>query len=236
MAEFHSVLRNYKPSQAAQKTLEGTTLVLLTAPTASGRNTIIDQLVKTGKYHFVVSDTTRKPRVNNGIPEQNGREYWFKTEEEVLEDLKLGRYFEAQLIHNQQVSGISMREMERAKSMHEIAINEVDSEGIAHILPIKPDTIGLLILPPNFDEWLRRVDSRGHMDAAERRRRFSTAAEIFAMAKDGVYPVIVNDRLEDAVHKVDRLARFGELLEDQPAARRLAKKLYEDTQAYLKAL
>jgi len=236
MAEFRSVLKEYKPSAAARKSLEGMTLVLLTAPTAGGRNTIINKLVKTGEYHFIVSDTTRQPRVNKGVPEQNGREYWFRTEEQFLDDLQHGQYLEAELIHNQQVSGISIRELEKAKSLHKIAIDEVDMQGIANVLPTKPDTIGILIIPPDFETWLHRVDSRGRMDTEERRRRFNTAVEIFAMAKDGTYPVIINDQLEDAVRKVDHLARSGEVLEDQAHAHQVAAQLHQDTQQYLRHL
>lgn len=236
MAEFRSVLKDYKPSEVARHALEGMTLVLLTAPTAGGRNTIINELVKTGGYHFIVSDTTRRPRVNKGIPEQNGREYWFRTEEQFLEDLERGQYLEAELIHNQQVSGISMRELEKAKSLHEIAIDEVDMQGIANVLPTKPDAIGILIIPPSFEVWLHRVDSRGHMEPEERRRRFNTAVEIFAMAEAGKYPVIINDQLEDAVHKVDHLARSGEVLEDQEQARQVAAQLCQDTKRYLRQM
>ena len=235
-AEFRSVLKDYKPSQKAHEVLEGMTLVLLTGPTACGRNTIINRLVETGDYQFIVSDTTRKPRMNKGVPEQNGREYWFRNEEDLLEDLKQGLFLEAELIHEQQVSGISIRELEKAKSLHKIAIDEVDMQGIANVLPAKPDTVGILIIPPHFEEWMQRVNGRGEMHQVEQARRFNSAAEIFAMAKNGTYPVIINDSLDEAVHKVDVLARTGELLEDQDSARAVAAKMYEETQAYLHKL
>jgi guanylate kinase len=235
MAEFRSVLENYKPSAAARETLKGMKLVLLTAPTAGGRNTIINKLVETGNYHFIVSDTTRHKRVNNGVPEQDGREYWFRTEEAILSDLKHGAFLEAEIIHGQQVSGISMRELERAKQMHKIAIDEVDIRGIANVMPTKPDTTGILVVPPTFEEWLRRVASRGHMDPAERRRRFESAAEIYNMAGRGDHVVIINDDLARAVEMVDRLARFGELDEaQQTRGRQLAAELFKKTRQYLK--
>src|SRR5664279_1435267 len=102
--EFRTILDGYQLSPTAAQTLAQTKLVLLVAPTASGRNTIIHELLKTDQYHFVVSDTTRQPRINNGELEQNGREYWFRSEEEVLDELKRGEFLEAAIIHNQQVS------------------------------------------------------------------------------------------------------------------------------------
>ena len=82
--------------------------------TAGGRNTIIDQLLKSGDFHYIISDTTRHKRANNGVMEQDGREYWFRSEDEILADLKAGNFLEAAIIHNQHVSGISIRELKKA--------------------------------------------------------------------------------------------------------------------------
>ena len=107
--EFTDILANYQVSPRAIKSLKSVKLVLLIAPSAGGRNTLINRLMTTGRYNFIVSDTTRAPRVNNGLPEQSGREYWFRSEEEILSDLKNGEFLEAEIIHSQQVSGISIR-------------------------------------------------------------------------------------------------------------------------------
>ena len=236
MAEFRSVLENYKPSDELQKILRGLKVALLLAPSAGGRNTIINKLVETGDYHFFLSDTTREPRINNGILEQNGREYWFRTEEEFLDELHKGEYLEAEVLFYQQVSGISIRELKKARAMHKIAINDVDINGIANAIKAKPDTAVAIILPPSFEEWLQRVNSRGPMDPAERTRRFETAAQIYKLAADGTYPIIINDQLDEAVSRVDHLARFGLLDQNQQPARQLAEQLYRDTQKFLKKL
>src|SRR5438309_1023704 len=112
--EFKAVLDKYHVSDAAKTKLEGLKLVLMLAPTSGGRNTIIKRQLQTGNYYYIVSDTTRPPRVNDGALEQNGNEYWFRTEDEILADLKTGSFLEAELIHDQQVSGISIRELEKA--------------------------------------------------------------------------------------------------------------------------
>src|SRR5690349_7662236 len=93
--EFREVLANYHLSDEAKQTLNDLHLVLMVGPTSSGRNTIIRELVKTGSYHFIVSDTSRKPRHNDGILEQNGREYWFREEADMLQDLRHGMFLEA---------------------------------------------------------------------------------------------------------------------------------------------
>src|SRR5688500_15693171 len=79
IADFRDVLEGYTPSSESIEILKNTPLVLLVGPTAAGRNTLINLLVQTGRYHYIISDTTRKPRANNGIMERDGVEYWFRS-------------------------------------------------------------------------------------------------------------------------------------------------------------
>lgn len=206
-AQFSSTLSSYHVSDRALRAIEGLKLVLMLAPTSSGRNTIIRHLLKTGNYYYIVSDTTRQPRVNDGVLEQNGREYWFKTEEEVLADLKAGEYLEAEIIHNQQISGISIRELEKAQSENKVAITDIDLEGVHNVMKVKKDAIPILLLPPSFDEWQKRIMQRGHMSIDERRRRLQTAMEIF---EDGLnqpfYRFVISDSIEHAASTIDAVA------------------------------
>src|SRR5688572_22018689 len=92
LKEFQEILADYHISSSGKKILANTKLALLVGPSSAGRNTIIDALVKTGEYHSIVSDTTRKPRSNNGVTETDGVEYWFRTEEDMLGDLRAGKF------------------------------------------------------------------------------------------------------------------------------------------------
>lgn len=234
-AEFRKALENYNLSDSAKQIAAATRLVLLVGPSSAGRNTIINELLKTGKYHVIISDTTRQPRSNNGVMEQNGREYWFRSEEEMLKDVESGEFLEAEIIHGQQVSGTSIRELKKASEAHKIAINDVDIGGIENILRAKPDTIAVMILPPDFETWLHRLDARGAMPADEHKRRLETAARIFKAAlEDPRLKLVVNDELAAAVTKVHTIATTGtEDAASQQRARALAGQLYQDTQAYL---
>ena len=53
--------------------LAQTKFVMLSAISASGRNTIIEELLKTDQFYPVVSDTTRKKRINDGVEEESGK-------------------------------------------------------------------------------------------------------------------------------------------------------------------
>jgi len=235
MADFQAALANFHLSEAAQQTLVQTKLVLLVAPSASGRNTLINDLMKTGDYHYIVSDTTRKPRINNGVLEQDGREYWFKTEEEMLEELRNGEFLEAEIIHGQQVSGISIRELRKAHDDGRIAITDVDIGGIENVMKAKKDTIAIVVLPPSFKEWQRRIATRGKMEVDEYQRRMKTAATIFreALERPG-FVFVINDSLEGAKQQVNHIAKDGVIepqLQDQ--ARSLVKTLLDDTEKLL---
>ena len=236
--DFEAALENYRPSDEARTVLNETTLVLLVGPSSSGRNTVITELLKTDRYHFIVSDTTRPPRVNNGVRETNGVEYWFRSEEDMLADIQKGEYLEAEVIFGQQVSGISIRELRKARDEQRIAVNDVDIGGIGNIMRAKPDTIALLLLPPSFDEWLHRLDNRGKMSKEEVRRRFETACRIFANGAESDHlTIVVNDTFERAVEQVRRIAEDGAIdTQEQLRGKALAERLLADTQSFLKSL
>jgi guanylate kinase len=205
--EFKSQLENYHASEHAKQIIKNLRLVLLVAPTSAGKNTIIRHQLATGRYHHIISDTTRPPRINDGIMEQNGREYWFRTEEDMLADIKAGKFLEAEILHNQQVSGISIRELEKAEKEGKIAINDVEVEGVRNILSVKPDTVAIMLLPPSFEEWQRRLAGRGRMRPDELRRRLQTAAKIF---QDGLsqdyYHFVISENIEQTGGIIDALA------------------------------
>jgi guanylate kinase len=234
--EFKTILSDYKLSDDAQKLLTDMTLVLLVGPSSAGRNTIINKLVESGSYHSIVSDTTRLPRVNNGIPEENGREYWFRAEADILHDLQNGQFLEAAIIHEQQVSGISMRELATAAKQGKIAINEIEVVGADNIHATKPDTLFLFVLPPSFDEWMVRMQTRGTLPAEEIRRRLSSAVnEITIALQRDYYHFVVNDTFAHTAERINKMSlqHIQQTEADQAAGRKVAQQLLADTQEYL---
>lgn len=238
LSEFKEVLSHYHISDASRQILTQTKLVLLVAPSAGGRNTIIQELLKLSDYYFVVSDTTRQPRVNNGVLEKSGQEYWFRTEDEMLYDLKQGKFLEAEIIHGQQVSGISIRELKKAHDNNKIAITDVDIGGISSIIHAKPDTVAIAVLPPSFEEWQRRLSIRGPIEVGEYKRRMQTACKIFEQAAShSKFVFVINDNLDHAVEQINHIAKKGMTdAKKEEQARKLATKLLEDTQAALRSL
>ncbi len=224
--EFLEVLKGYEPSKLAKQTLADVKLVLLVGPSASGRNTLVNELVKTGKYYHIVSDTTREKRTKDGKSiEIDGREYWFHSEEEVLTGLHRGEYIEAAIIHNQQVSGCNFRELIAAHEADQIAIKDIEPLGAETFHKLKPDALIIFSVVPSFDIWMERLHSRGQMAVDELSRRMQSAEdELETALKSDYYRFIINDTIEGTTAEVHRLATTGYY---DPFKERLAREATE---------
>lgn len=237
--EFEAALKNYRVSPDGLAVLQETRFTVIVGPTAVGRNTLINEMLKTGHYYFIISDTTRPPRQNHGVWEQDGVEYFFRKEDDMLEEIKAGLFLEAEIIHKQQVSGISIREIQKAHDADKIAITDVDIEGGINVALLKPDASVIYLVPPSFDEWLKRLHGRTVVTKDELRNRLEGAIKTFRLALENEqhFTFIVNHDKSESVGVLDELVRLGKHHgADEQAARELVRKLWEETEAYLKQL
>jgi guanylate kinase len=235
ITEFRQTISVYEPSIDSKDLLKKVNLTLLVAPSSTGRNTTINELVKKDQFQFIVTDTTRKTRINDGILETNGVEYFFKTEEEFLDGLKNGDYLEAEVIHNQQVSGISIRELRKAYENNKYAVTDVDIGGIEAILKYKSDAHIIMLLPPSFDEWLKRLNGRGKMMSDEIRRRMETALRIFqAGLERNYFNYVINVDYVDSAETINDISVHGiDPKASKEQAKELINRLILDTKNYL---
>lgn len=233
--EFREVLANYRPSDESLHGLKDLKLAFLVGPSSSGKNTIINQLVKEDSYCPIVSDTTRQPRANNGVMEENGREYWFRSEVDILADLREGKFLEASIIHNQQVSGVSIRELRAAADHDKIAIDEIEVVGADNVHALMPSAQFLFVIPPSFDEWVTRMNARGTLPADETKRRVESAVEEITRALNrDYYTFVVNDTYMQTTKQVDDIIRHRTVEgKSQAEARELARRLLVDTKHFL---
>lgn len=228
-AEFQELLGHYRPSPRAVRALENLRLVLMVAPSSTGRNTIIRRLLNNSRYYYIVSDTTRQPQFRDGRMETDGDPYFFRSEEQMLADVKAGEFLEAELIHGQQVSGISIRELEKAKNEGKVAVTDVDIGGIDNVLKVKPDTVAILLLPPSFTEWQRRVSARGELKADEYRRRMQTAVRVFETGlKNPNLVLVIADDVDRSAAVINEIVKSGNN-PDQAVGKKLLIELYKDS-------
>ncbi len=202
LADFEHALAHYKVSDHAREVLAGTPFVAMMSVAGGGRNTLINYLVQTGPYYFVVSDTTRSPKVRNGIAEVHGVHYFFRSEDDFLADLKSGEFIEAEIIHGQQVSGTSVREVEKAKQLGLIPIHDYEFGGADAMQQIKNDAIIIALLPPSFEDWQYRLKNRETMHGHEFKNRMQTAVIVLQAMLDRPYVkfVISGDLNDSSLH------------------------------------
>lgn len=233
--QFQQVLQNYQVSERAKNALEDLQLVLMVAPSSTGRNTIIKELLETGDYYFIISDTTRPPQLRDGKMEENGVQYFFRSEADMLHDLESGEFLEAALIHEQQISGISIRELEKAKAQGKIAITDIEIVGADNVMKAKPDALAIFVLPPSFEEWQRRMMGRGQMSPQEVTNRLSSALkELEAALKHDYYQFIVADDIPQAVSDIHAMVKHQKSSHDKQMSHQLAEELYRQLQEELR--
>jgi guanylate kinase len=200
---FKTLLSHYRVSDHARKVLHEVEYIVLVGPAAGGRNTIINELVSKYDFQQIISDTTRPPKFRDGKLEQHGVNYFFRSEEGMLEDLRAGEFLEAELIHEQQVSGTSIRELEKAASAGKPAINEVEYGGARNVLRAKPDTKVIAILPPSFEEWRRRFDEREKITEKEFKNRIATAQKVIELIRtEPRIRVVINQEYQKAAEEI----------------------------------
>ncbi len=191
------------PTDEDKKLLTGLKLVLLVGPTAAGRNTLINELAKTGQYHYIRSDTTRDPQIRNGVIEIDGDVYNFVTESAALDKLLTRKYIEAAYVHDSYMNAIDSQELKAADDGNRIAIKDVEIHGEAKIEEMKSDVRVFFVLPPNYDEWMRRLHARGELPAEEVEHRLRSAKqELEDMIKNPVYECIINDDLQATTNRL----------------------------------
>ncbi len=207
---FIKALHGYRPSKEALEKLADIKYVPFAGLAGGGRNTVIQYLVNNYEYHFVVSDTTRPPKLRDGKMEVNGVQYFFRNEEDVLQEIQNGEFLEAELIHNQQVSGTSIRELLRAKAEGKIPLNDVEFGGVENVHNLLPDAIVIGLLPPSYDEWIRRFTEREEISEQELMNRLRTAQEVLSrMLERPYFNLVINDDIEQCAADVRDIVEHG---------------------------
>jgi guanylate kinase len=227
LVEFQDAIAEMRPSEHARHVLGRANLVAMSGLAGGGRNTVINYLVEHHKYYFIVSDTTRPPKLRNGVMERDGINYYFRTEEGMLEDIRGGEFIEAEIIHKQQVSGTSIREIERANEAGRIAVHDFEYKGAQAVAAVKPNAHIVGLLPSSYDVWLKRLFGREELHPEEFANRLQTAEKVLeAMIELTYFKFVINDTIEQAADDLRKIVEQGIVgKEKQRQGRDLAEEL-----------
>ncbi len=225
---------NYAIPASAIDLVQKTRIVLLVGVSGAGKDTIKHRLLETGGYHHIVSHTTRAPRENGGVLEQDGVEYHFITKERAAEMLQNGEFVEAKK-YGDNIYGTSVTEIQKAHDDGKVAITDIEVQGVAEYKAISSDVIAEFILPPNYQEWQRRLLARYGQKGADpqdiQRRMQIAIAELKEALEQSYYHFIVNEDLDEAVRSADSIARHHDKFSIIDRSFRVwAERLLEDLQ------
>lgn len=197
LTRLHAAVAAYKMPAHAKQLIVSDELLLLCGVTAAGKNTIASFLVSHGGYAHVVSHTTRKPRENHGILEQNGVEYWFVEPNEMLRLVQEQAFIEVKAIHGETCYGTSIASVESVIKNGAKPVMEIDVQGTLELTQAVPGLRPLFILPPSFDVWMERLGTRGNISDGEKERRLRSASmEIQTALDHPAFILTVNEEVE----------------------------------------
>lgn len=220
-----SKVQAYKPSDSVKKTMDEAAPIVLVGISGAGKDTILAALRSSDDYHFIISHTTRAPRANNGVMEVDGRDYHFIDAASAEKMLDEHLFIEAN-VYAGNVYGASVHELSQAQAAKKIPITDIEVQGVADYVKLSQKVRPIFILPPSFQEWLRRLNARGTLSEADLQQRLERAVREldFALEND-IFVFVVNDNLQTAVKEVDAIAHGLHHQADEVAARQLAHTL-----------
>lgn len=229
-------LTDYQPTEVTKELVKNTPVLVLVGPTGAGKDSLKDKLLATGKFHHIISHTTRKPRINHGVIEQDGREYHFidkKTAEKMIDEKAL---IEAK-VYSGNLYGTSVAEIQAAHDEAKIAMTDIEVQGVAEYKASDPSVMAVFLLPPNFDEWQERLMKRygDVMDVEDARLRMQTALdELDQLLNTDYYVAVINDDIDTALAQILTVVNSANhTTPDEPTARTIAKQLAKDIKSHL---
>lgn len=222
---------NYQPSREAVERVGGVRIALLVGISGAGKDTIKHALLKTGEFYNFLSHTTRSPRMNNGAMERDGVDYHFVSKDQISEMLIAGEFIEAKYYAGN-VYGTALRGLSEALTSELVAINDVEVQGVNEYKHLFPAVVAIFILPPSYDEWLRRLKHRYASEeeflAEWPRRRAAAISELAHALEVPYYHFVINDELDRAIEVCTKIALgTDKFTRKDDEARILARDLLE---------
>ena len=183
---------------AARHDIRRGRLVVVAGPTAVGKGTVVARIrERHPDVKFSVSATTRAPRPG----EVDGEHYLFVSEAEFDGLVESRQMLEWAVVHGLHRYGTPRQPIEAALESGSSIILEIDIQGARQVKHAMPEAILVFLLPPSWEELVRRLQSRGTESPEEQTRRLETAkVEFDAQSEFDV--TVVNDDVDSAAEAV----------------------------------
>lgn len=176
-------------------------LVVLAGPTAVGKGSVSGYIRENyPEVHFSVSATTRPARPG----EQHGVHYYFVSDAEFDRMIGDNELLEWATVHNSYRYGTPRPPIDAALAEGRSVLLEIDLQGARAVRSVMPEARLIFLLPPSWDELVRRLIGRGTETPAEQQRRLETARVELA-AQDEFDFKVVNHEVGQAAQEVVEL-------------------------------
>ncbi len=175
-------------------------LAVVSGFSGAGKGTVMKRLMEShDNYALSVSVTTREPREG----EADGREYFFRTNEEVEEMIRRDQLLE----HAKYVDhyyGTPRKYVEDMLAEGNDVILEIEIQGALQIKDKLPEAVLVFITPPSMEELKNRLTGRGSEEPEVIASRLSRASEEAEGIEKYDY-ILVNDRIDDCAETLHRI-------------------------------
>ena len=175
-------------------------LVVFSAPSGSGKTTIVKEILSDNKYkfEFSISATSRKPRGK----EENGKDYYFLSAEEFKSKINNNEFVEWEEVYKNQFYGTLKNEIERITQKGYNVIFDVDVVGGINIKKqYNNECLIIFIMPPSITELENRLRHRGTETEESIKKRIAKAEKEMTFSEK-FDKIVINDDLKVAVNEV----------------------------------
>jgi len=179
-------------------------LVIVSAPSGAGKDTVIERLVtKLDDAVVYVTATSRKPRPG----EIHGKHYYFYSPEKFREEIEEGNFLEWSMVHGE-FKGVRRDVLADTLRDHKIVIVKPDPQGMRKIKSQLPEALTIFIMPPSVESLRRRLAKRGTETPEQREIRLRNAEIEMAAAPEYDYVVVNEDgKIDETVEQIAEIIR-----------------------------
>ena len=172
-------------------------LIIISAPSGTGKSTIISWLMREHKelnLAYSISCTSRPPRG----AEQDGVDYFFLTPEEFRQRIENDEFLEYEEVYTDRFYGTLKSQVNNQLEAGQNVVFDVDVKGGVNIKKFYGDqALSLFIQPPSIAELRRRLEGRA-TDSPDVIDQRIARAEFELTFADKFDRVVINDILEYA--------------------------------------
>jgi len=194
-----------KSSLPKVKTMKKGKLIVFSAPSGSGKTTIVRHLLKQKDLNleFSISAATREARGE----EISGKDYYFMSLKDFKNHIKNEDFVEWEEVYRDNFYGTLKSEVERIWAQGKNVIFDIDVAGglrIKHKFP--EETLAVFVKPPSVDELKRRLKERSTESEEKINMRIAKAHVELATAPQ--FDVIIkNYDLDIALEEAHQLVK-----------------------------